>query len=58
MHDFGRWEEAGVPGDGVEHANSTQKGPSRELNLEPTHCGAQGANYGGARGVSAPLNET
>ena len=42
---FGRWEEARVPGEnprihGAEHANSTQKGPSWELNLEPSCCEA------------------
>lgn len=37
-HTFGLWEEIGVPGkkpmhDWEEHANSTQKGPSQDLNL-------------------------
>jgi len=44
MHVFEQWEDARVPVGNPhtrgEHANSTWKGPSQELNLEPLHCGA------------------
>ena len=41
MHVFGLWEEAREPTHTQgEQANSTQKVPRWELNLEPSHCEA------------------
>jgi len=45
MHVFGQWEEVEVPGENPritqgEQANPTQKGPSWELNQQPSCCEA------------------
>jgi len=40
MHVFGRWEEAGVPGENPCIHRENMQTPSRDLNQEPSRCEA------------------